>query len=358
MFFVSHFYEKHVDDYLILENPNRKIRSYPGDEEQLNLTLIQKGILPILNAKLVIKYDMVLESTYDVRKEEQTETVEVPITLLSFERKELSLPVFAKRRGIGKIRVIRLVIPNILGFSEIDLLYNLYHKQEIVIYPSLKEVKGVELIKPRNNGDHQAKHSIYEQPLLQYGTRPYDHGDPFNRIHWKATAKRNELQTKVVEKVNQLSWTLMINVKTVYGTGMIEKTEQMLEHVAYLCRFATERQIPFEIYINVRGKGGVPYVHLPLGEGNQHLMNALELLARINPLGLTAPYKHTLSYVHQQGKSPYIIQIGDLEENHIAVLKRWEQQGHSVYNVEINNLTAKLVPLNSKGGTVLHEQSG
>ncbi|WP_054754947.1 DUF58 domain-containing protein [Piscibacillus salipiscarius] len=324
------FYENHLDDYLAIDYPNRKIRCYPGDEENLQLSIMQKGILPILNAKLVVKYDIVLESSYKFSEEKMTNTLEVPITLLSFEKKELLLPVLAKRRGVGRIRVIRLVVPNILGFSEIDLLYNRYHKEEVVIYPSLSEVKGLNLLDPRSNGDHQAKHSIYEEPLLQYGTRAYDRGDPFNRIHWKATAKRNELQTKIVEKVNQLSWCFIINVKTEYGTSMVEQTEQLLEQTAYMCRFATERQIPFEIYMNVRGRGGAPYVHLTLGEGHHHLMNALELLARVNPLGLTAPLLHTLNHLNQQPKPPYIIQIGEMSQQHHPFFKRWEQNGHSV----------------------------
>ncbi|SEP80381.1 DUF58 domain-containing protein [Piscibacillus halophilus] len=356
--FFSRFYEKHVDDYLTIDNPDHKVRSYPGDEEHIKLAIAQKGILPIINAKLMVTYDLVLESSYEGINKNRNKTVEIPFTLLSFEKKEISLPVLSKQRGIGKIRGIHIVVPNLLGFGDIELIFNHFYRQEIIIYPSLREVEGVHLLEARNNGDQQAKHSIYEQPLLQYGTRQYVNGDPFNRIHWKATAKRDELQTKVVEKVNQLSWCFVINVKTEYGAPMIQQIERVLEHTAYLCRLATQKQIPYELYINVRGFQGVPYLHLPLGNDQKHLMNTLELLARINPLDLTAPYIQVLKHIDQQNKPPYIIHLGELEDEHISVLSRWKRQGSSVYYVDENDYSAELIPLTKKGGVETHDLSG
>ncbi|RPF50160.1 DUF58 domain-containing protein [Aquisalibacillus elongatus] len=347
----SQFYDKHVDDYLVIENPERIVRCYPGDQAELYLWFKQRGILPIINAKIVVTYDLVLESNISSSsKSTNNETVELPLTLLSFESKKVTLPVIAKSRGVGKVRSIKIVVPNLLGFGEIDLIYNRFYKQEVIVYPSLTEVKGIQLLEPRNNGDQQAQHSIYEQPLLQYGTRDYVSGDPFNRIHWKATAKKDQLQTKVVEKVNQLSWCFVVNVKVPYHGGVIGKIEYLLEHLAYLCRYATENQIPFEIYINVRGRKGVPYIHLPQGEGHNHLMRALELLARVNPLGLTAPYDQTLAHVNQQYKPPYVIHLGTLEAQHEQVLNLWRRQGHRVYHVETVEGVSELLPVEKKGG--------
>ncbi|GEL78805.1 DUF58 domain-containing protein [Tenuibacillus multivorans] len=353
IYWFSRFYEKHVDDYLVMDNPVRKIRSYPGEEEQLEITLSQQGILPILNARLEITYDHVLESKLsDQTNHPHTETVEIPMTLLSFEKKNLILPVQSKHRGAGKIRTIKLSIPNLMGFSWIDLYYNRLYKQEVVVYPKLENVAGLDLLDPKNNGDQQVKHSIYEQPILQIGTRDYVSGDPFNRIHWKLTARKQQLQTKIVEKVNQLSWCFLINIKVQHGVNVFSEIEKYLEHTAYMCRYATEHQIPFEIYINVRGLKGVPYVHLPLGKGKNHYMHALELLARVNPIGITAQYDRTLQYVDRQNKPPHIIHIGMLEESHLKMFNQWMHQGYSVYSVQTSAQEAKITPLHMKGDQI------
>ncbi|TFB22099.1 DUF58 domain-containing protein [Filobacillus milosensis] len=354
IYLISTFYEKHVDDYLILEDPTRKLRSYPGDDEMIEFHIIQKGILPIINARLEITYDQVLESQFeDKNHQTDTETIQLPLTLLSFEEKNISLPVQSVRRGIGKIRSIRIYIPNIMGLGQINLSYNKIYKQEIIIYPSLKQVEGLNLIEPSNSGDQQAQHSIFEQPLLQYGTRDYVSGDPFNRIHWKATARKQELQTKIVEKVNQLSWCFMLNIKVHHGVNLFSEIENYLEYTAYMCRYATEHNIPFEIYINVRGFKGLPYVHLPLGEGKNHYMRALELLARINPLGLTANYTHTLEQASHQNKAPYIIQIGSFNASQQRIFKEWINQGHSIYYLN-EAQQAEILPLLMKGGISNH----
>lgn len=342
LYFVAIFYEKHVSDHLVLVNEPKKIRMYPGEEGELTFTLEQRGLLPIIGAKLIITYSQVIDVNRKTFENlDHTAVVEIPITLLSFDRKKIKIPFTAKQRGVCHIYSIRLNVPNILGLGTIYLTYGRKYKTEVIVYPLLKRVYGLEMMEPKRNGDHFSRNSIYEQPILPVGTRNYLAGDPFNRLHWKASAKLGQLQTKVVEKVNQLSWLLIINV----GQYQSSKIEENLKHAAFICKYATEYNIPFEIFINIPSKTSVPFYHLPLGSGKNHYTNALETLARVNRYGLTMSYSAMLRYIDRANKPPYIIQIGECNDEDIMLFRRWRNQGHVVYQLNHTD-QASLKPLN------------
>ena len=326
-------YVKFVDQHIDIKNESNKIRCYPGDEGEIKISVAQKGLLPILGGKLIVVYDR----TIDINKTGHTDytgtgTVEIPLRLLSFEEKRITLPFKAMHRGVARIRTIKMEFPNIFGFGQITLRYNPLYKTEIIIYPSLKQVDYLDIMKPNKKGEHETKHSIFEQPILPIGTRDYEQGDPFNRIHWKASAREGKLQTKIVEQVSELSWLVIMNAKAEYKRDY-ENIEDYLKYAAYISKYATELNIPFEIYINIPARNAIPFYHLPLGSGKSHYIHALETLARFERHGMTTSYQRMLSYIDRRQKPLYIIHMGELTEDEQLIFKKWQAYGHYIYTV-------------------------
>jgi uncharacterized protein (DUF58 family) len=69
----------------------------------------------------------------------------------------------------------------------------------VLVYPKVMTLEGYELASRRPIGDVRLTHRLFEDPTRIGGVRPYERGDPLNRIHWRATARTGELHSKVYE---------------------------------------------------------------------------------------------------------------------------------------------------------------
>lgn len=335
---ISTFYEKHVTDQLSLTNDRVKLKMFPGDKEVIHFELDQHGRLPILNGKLSIKLDTLIDPDVKVKLEQKaTVTVDLPLHLYGKEKVEYTLPFQAKARGVVKVRGLQVHVPNALSFGGVQATYDPLYRTEIIVYPTPLPVAGIEQMNPKNRGGRQAKWSLHENQMVTIGTRGYVAGDPFNRIHWKASAKNQELQTRIIEKSADLSWMFIVNVRHEHDgrtMGITPELEQALSHITYMCRYAAENGIPYEIIMNVRAHGPFPFLHLPIGEGKEQLAKALELLARVDRNSLTTSFDSMLMFLRKHESAPvHLIQLGHFTGEHAGILRGWIKGGSHFYHV-------------------------
>jgi uncharacterized protein (DUF58 family) len=69
----------------------------------------------------------------------------------------------------------------------------------VLVYPRIVGLVGYDLASRRPIGDVRITHRLYEDPTRIAGVRPYQTGDPLNRVHWRATARTGALHSKVNE---------------------------------------------------------------------------------------------------------------------------------------------------------------
>ncbi|MEH7388623.1 DUF58 domain-containing protein, partial [Bacillus sp. JJ1521] len=314
--FLNKYYLKHVGNKIVVSVDKETVKLFKGEESDFSLTLRQEGLLPIFNAQIRLTIDHVVGFKNE-RKVLETEQIELslPLTLFGRQASTTRLPFDGKHRGVAKIRTLEIRIPHLFGFGEAYLHYMKPVSFETIIYSSPETVGGIEKIVPKNQGDYPIRSSFFEDMTAIVGTRGYVSSDPFNRVHWKASARTNHLQTKLFDKTAQFSWTIIINVRE-------RKLEQSLSGLTYLLESATVKNIPFEVYVNVRRAGKTPYIHLPLGKGKEHLAKALELIARLSKHSVTIPFHYMIHVIErQQQLSPYMIVLGEMEENEQLILK-------------------------------------
>ncbi|NIK11571.1 DUF58 domain-containing protein [Alkalibacillus almallahensis] len=330
---MSVFYEKHVDDYLSIEFPRANIRHYQGDQGELEVTIEQKGILPLFNAILTVEMDDIVrfEEGRHVRRRYAT-TFQQAFNLMFWEKRTFKIPYSTEKRGVARIHHVEIKAPNMFGFGSIFMRSLTRFKQEVIVYPKKSAVANIDLMAPKRMGYHRANHSLFDDHTLPVGTRDYEPGDAFNRIHWKASAKEGNLQTKVFEKASQISWCFLVNIHDEYGRGVHENIEHLLEKTAYMMHYATTHQIPYRLFINVSSIDQIPFMHLLEGEGQKHYQRSLELLARLKLLTFTAKYERLLHFVDKHESPPaYIIHVGHVRASQLAYLKRLERRGSALY---------------------------
>jgi len=68
-----------------------------------------------------------------------------------------------------------------------------------LVPPRLVPLQGYKLSSRRPIGEIRLAHRLFEDPTRVAGVRPYQEGDPLNRIHWRATARTGQLQSRAYE---------------------------------------------------------------------------------------------------------------------------------------------------------------
>jgi uncharacterized protein (DUF58 family) len=68
-----------------------------------------------------------------------------------------------------------------------------------LVPPKVAPLEGYNLASRRPIGEIRLAHRLFEDPTRQAGVRPYQRGDPLNRIHWRATARAGQLQSRAYE---------------------------------------------------------------------------------------------------------------------------------------------------------------
>src|SRR4029079_14826231 len=69
----------------------------------------------------------------------------------------------------------------------------------LLVYPQVQPLEGYDVSSRRPIGEVRMSYRLFEDPTRISGVRPYERGDPLNRIHWKATARTGSLHSKTYE---------------------------------------------------------------------------------------------------------------------------------------------------------------
>jgi uncharacterized protein (DUF58 family) len=69
----------------------------------------------------------------------------------------------------------------------------------VLVLPKVVSLNGYNLASRRPIGEIRISHRLFEDPTRLAGIRPYQAGDPLNRIHWRATARSGSLHSRMYE---------------------------------------------------------------------------------------------------------------------------------------------------------------
>ncbi len=82
----------------------------------------------------------------------------------------------------------------------------------VLVYPRIVPLSGYDLASRRPIGDVRMTHRLFEDPTRIAGVRPYQAGDPLNRVHWGATARTGILHSKIQEPSTLSGITVLLDL--------------------------------------------------------------------------------------------------------------------------------------------------
>jgi uncharacterized protein (DUF58 family) len=122
-------------------------------------------------------------------------------------------------------------------------VFGLHRRFRVMTEPSFAQVpprivalEGHNLSSRRPIGEIRLAHRLFEDPTRVAGVRPYQKGDPLNRIHWRATARTGELQSRSYESscVAGATFVLDFHARSFAGPAAVASAELAVVAVASL----------------------------------------------------------------------------------------------------------------------------
>jgi uncharacterized protein (DUF58 family) len=150
--------------------------------------------------------------------------------------------------------------------------------QELIVYPRVVPLRRLGLALRHPSLDAVGARSLVTDPTRTAALRDYRPGDPRRLIHWPTTARRGELQVRVLEPATSLRVSLVLDVRSwrFYGDAPFETAVSALASIAV---YLQEGGWPFALLANTD-----PPLVLSPGSDAAHLERVLEALARVEPV--------------------------------------------------------------------------
>jgi uncharacterized protein (DUF58 family) len=306
-----------------------------GETTELMISLVNRKLLPLswietdeeFSAKLeFVGYD--LEAVNAIGKVGLGHTT----SLRWFERVNWRYQVHCEQRGLYLFDTVSLRSGDIFG------LYTRHEERTIpghlFVYPRMVTLPELGMPARYPFGDVRSPNTLLDDPVRSAGVRDYRPEDPFKRIHWKATARRQELQVRVFEKTTTQTLAIFMNIETFlyYWEGIEpERAEWAITVAASLARYGDAQRYSVGLYTNAAVLESGEAIRILPGRNPHQLVRILEALARL----LTLPVQgfHELLQA-ESGRLPWgstiVVVTPIVPEHMVATLVRLKERGHKV----------------------------
>ncbi len=257
-------------------------RLFFGEKTDLLLEVTNAKPLPLAWLRCEDDIPLALELAPDERVRHYQANRRVLINLFSlglYQRVIRRYTVTGTQRGAWKYGPAKLICGDIFGFRSQQV--ELDDTDLLLVYPRLYSLPELGLDARHPFGDYESRNRLIDDPLRLSGVRDYLPGDNFRHIHWKATARRQELQTKLFDPSASRPLAIFVNIRTF--THRFEGIDPELREFAIsagasLARWAQLRGDPFGVFANSMMQAG-RRVRVAPGAHPHQLMRVLEALA-------------------------------------------------------------------------------
>jgi len=264
-------------------------RAFIGETVELTLTVDNRKLLPVAWLRVEDEWPgdlrLVVEDDLHGTSQPERRVLHNVFSLRWYERVRRRYTILCEQRGYYRLGPARATSGDIFGMLRSE--YTFPQADHLLVYPQVLPIEELGLPPKNPFGETTAQRQIFEDPARTIGVRDHQPEDGFRRIHWKATARKQELQSKLYEPTTSFTLIAFVNVATFdrywYGT-IPELLERNITVAASICAYAAERRYVLGLVAN----GSVPRSDQPIkvapGRSPQQLSRVLEALAVVTPV--------------------------------------------------------------------------
>lgn len=261
-------------------------RVFPGEPIELTVVVQNDKALPLtwlrLRDELPVYPDTGDDELSMVGELTGKFTFQNIFTMQTHERVERKARLRFPKRGYYKIGPVTYESGDIFTLFTRER----EHKdiETLVVYPQIWPLEELGLPPKEPFGEVKVRHSLFSDPIRTRGVRDYRPEDRFRDVHWKATARRGHLQTKVYDPSTGMTMVVFLNVSTFarhwmgYDPDLLERAISVAASVA---NYGIQEGWGVGLYAN----GAVPNsdqpIRVPPSRSPDQLSNVLEALAAV-----------------------------------------------------------------------------
>ena len=232
---VTRLWNRFCFSKLVVRRRLSRSNVFPGEETQYIIEIENRKILPVLWLQV---NDKVTKGVEFPRPEMLVNLVGSPYNEFSdifglkwFEKVTRRYTVKPVRRGYYTFGKGVLKAADLFGLFTVSREEQ--DKTMLLVYPRVLPLEKLGLPAKFPFGANPAQGWIYEDPANNAGVRPYEKGDPMNRINWKATARYQNLHSNIIKPT--LDTRLMIILNTRMMNNLWDGFNQTIFELAVIC---------------------------------------------------------------------------------------------------------------------------
>ncbi|MDT8305073.1 MAG: DUF58 domain-containing protein, partial [Anaerolineae bacterium] len=152
----------------------------------------------------------------------------------------------------------------------------------LVVYPRLYPLEALGLPTREPFGELKVRQSLFTDPIKTQGIRDYHPRDRFRDVHWKASARRGKLQTKVYDPSTGMNLVVFLNVATMHRHWMgyePDQLERAISVAASIANYAVDQKWGIGLYANCAVPRSDQPIRVPPSRSPEQLGRVLEALA-------------------------------------------------------------------------------
>jgi len=209
----------------------------------------------------------------------------------------------------------------------------------LIVYPQVLPLEELGLPAKDPLGEFRTRRRLFQDPTRTVGVRDHQPEDGFRHIHWKATARRGQLQSRVFEPTTAYNLVVFLNVANFerfwhgYDPVLLEKTISVAASVA---SYAAEHRFAVGLVAN----GTLPESDQPIrmlpGRSPSQLTRILEMLAAVTPIA-SRPVEDLL--ISESTQLPWgstiVLVTGIVTQDIAAALERLHSAGRRVVLISL-----------------------
>lgn len=206
--FVSHLFSTGWISSLAAERQVKQTVAEPGQTIPVTIKVKNNARLPV---SWVLVEDMLTQAKRDVPGQ-GLEVTGRHMEVTDFRpggQMQMLYQLKCLRRGYYQIGPLLAETGDLFGLNR---RYRVLQQPDyLLVNPEVISLEGYDVASRRPIGEIVMSHRLFEDPTRIAGVRGYQNGDPLTRIHWRATARTGQLQSKVYEPSTVAGATVLLD---------------------------------------------------------------------------------------------------------------------------------------------------
>ena len=282
---IAWWWNRHSLDGVAYQRSFGERRAFPGEVMDLTLAVSNQKILPLGWLVLQDQWSMALpleEGRLFPTPSGQQGYFRSAFSIRWFERVNRHYQIRCSRRGFYPFGPARLRSGDIFGLFGQHRVHN--QLDWLIVYPQVLPLEALGFPQKEPFGETKASWRIFEDPSRAVGVRDYQPEDSFRHVHWKATARRQDLQIKVYEPTTSHNLGVFLNVAT-YAHHWQGVSPIILEKTIALAASIAHHAVDERYIVGLVANGSIPHSDQPIkvlpSRRPDQLARVLEALAAV-----------------------------------------------------------------------------